>query len=129
MDGGDWWAAVHGVTQSWTRLGDQLFPFHLLHICIHTLGLGCRVLAPSRGKARPPCSAPRETAPGPLFLSGQEAASPQTRPSSHPSEPDSVGALSSAGLCGLAWPGLGQLGPWPASKVTGIGGRLGLMET
>ena len=22
MDGGAWWAAVHGVTQSWTRLSD-----------------------------------------------------------------------------------------------------------
>lgn len=29
----------------------------------------------------------------------------------------------------VAWPGLGQLGPWPASKVTGGGGRLGLVET
>ena len=25
MDGGAWWAAVHGVTKSWTRLSD--FPF------------------------------------------------------------------------------------------------------
>ena len=22
MDGGAWWAAVHGVTKSWTRLSD-----------------------------------------------------------------------------------------------------------
>ena len=22
MDGGAWWAAVHGVTRSWTRLSD-----------------------------------------------------------------------------------------------------------
>ena len=27
MDGGAWWAAVHGVTKSWTRLSD--FPFFL----------------------------------------------------------------------------------------------------
>ena len=25
MDGGDWWAAVHGFVKSWTRLSD--FPF------------------------------------------------------------------------------------------------------
>ena len=28
MDGGDWWAAVHGVTQSGTRLSDFTFTFH-----------------------------------------------------------------------------------------------------
>ena len=28
MDGGAWWAAVHGVTKSWTRLSDFTFPFH-----------------------------------------------------------------------------------------------------
>ena len=28
MDGGAWWAAVHGVTESWTRLSDFTFPFH-----------------------------------------------------------------------------------------------------
>ena len=25
MDGGAWWAAVHGVTKSWTRLSDFIF--------------------------------------------------------------------------------------------------------
>ena len=25
MDGGAWWAAVHGVTKSWTRLSDFTF--------------------------------------------------------------------------------------------------------
>ena len=29
MDGGAWWAAVHGVTESWTRLSDFTFTFHL----------------------------------------------------------------------------------------------------
>ena len=63
-------------------------------------------MVPSRGKQGfPPCSAPRETSPGPLFLGGRPAASPQTRPGSCPSEPDSEGALSSAGIYGLAWPG------------------------
>ena len=28
MDGGAWWAAVHGVAKSRTRLGDFTFPFH-----------------------------------------------------------------------------------------------------
>ena len=28
MDGGAWWAAVHGVTRSWTRLSDFTFTFH-----------------------------------------------------------------------------------------------------
>ena len=28
MDGGAWWAAVHGVVKSWTRLSDFPFSFH-----------------------------------------------------------------------------------------------------
>ena len=28
MDGGAWWAAVHGVTMSRTRLSDFTFAFH-----------------------------------------------------------------------------------------------------
>ena len=28
VDGGAWWAAVHGVTSSWTRLSDFTFTFH-----------------------------------------------------------------------------------------------------
>ena len=28
MDGGAWWAAVHGVTKSRTRLSDFIFIFH-----------------------------------------------------------------------------------------------------
>ena len=28
MDGGAWWAAVHGVTTSWTQLSDFTFTFH-----------------------------------------------------------------------------------------------------
>ena len=27
-DGGAWWAAVHGVAESWTRLSDFTFTFH-----------------------------------------------------------------------------------------------------
>ena len=28
MDGGAWWAAVHGVAESWTQLSDFPFTFH-----------------------------------------------------------------------------------------------------
>ena len=28
MNGGAWWAAVHGVTKSWTRLSNFTFTFH-----------------------------------------------------------------------------------------------------
>ena len=28
MGGGAWWAAVHGVTKSWTRLSNFTFTFH-----------------------------------------------------------------------------------------------------
>ena len=28
MDGGAWWAAVHGVANSWTQLSDFTFTFH-----------------------------------------------------------------------------------------------------
>ena len=28
MDGGAWWAAVHGVARSWTRLSDFTLTFH-----------------------------------------------------------------------------------------------------
>ena len=28
MDGGAWWAAVHGVATSWTRLSNFTFTFH-----------------------------------------------------------------------------------------------------
>ena len=28
MDGGAWWAAVHGVTRSWTQLSNFTFTFH-----------------------------------------------------------------------------------------------------
>ena len=28
MDGGAWWAAVHGVSGSWTRLSNFIFTFH-----------------------------------------------------------------------------------------------------
>ena len=46
MDGGAWWAAVHGVSKSWTRLSDFTFTFHF-----HALE--------------------KETQPTPVFLPGE----------------------------------------------------------
>ena len=34
MDGGAWWAAVHGVTENRTQLGDFTFTFHFSLSCI-----------------------------------------------------------------------------------------------
>ena len=34
MDGGAWWAAVHGDAKSWTRLSDFTFTFHFSLSCI-----------------------------------------------------------------------------------------------
>ena len=34
MDGGVWWAEVHGVTKSGTRLSDFTFTFHFSLSCI-----------------------------------------------------------------------------------------------
>ena len=31
MGGGAWWATVHGVTKSWTRLSDFTFTFTMDH--------------------------------------------------------------------------------------------------
>ena len=31
MDGGAWWATVHGVAKSWTRLSNFTFIFTLMH--------------------------------------------------------------------------------------------------
>ena len=36
MDGGAWWAAVHGVAKSWKRLSNFIFTFHIsLFTCMH----------------------------------------------------------------------------------------------
>ena len=34
MEGAAWWAAVHGVTESWTQLSDFTFTFHFSLLCI-----------------------------------------------------------------------------------------------
>ena len=34
MEGGAWWAAVHGITRSWTQLSDFTYTFHFSLSCI-----------------------------------------------------------------------------------------------
>ena len=46
MDGGAWWAAVHGVAKSRTRLTDFTFTFHfhaLKEMAAHSSILACRI--------------------------------------------------------------------------------------
>ena len=45
MDGGTWWAAVHGVAKSWTRLSDFTFHFHALEkeMATHSSTLAWRI--------------------------------------------------------------------------------------
>ena len=44
MDGGAWWATVHGVAKSWTRLSDFTFTFHF-HAFEKEVATHSRVLA------------------------------------------------------------------------------------
>ena len=47
MDGGAWWAAVHGVTENRTQLGDFTFTFHFhaleKEMAIHSSVLAWRI--------------------------------------------------------------------------------------
>ena len=48
MDGGAWWAVVHGVAKSWTRLSDDFpftFQFHALEkeMATHSSVLAWRI--------------------------------------------------------------------------------------
>ena len=47
MDGGAWWAAVHGVARSQTRLSDFAFTFHFhaleKEMAIHSSVLASRI--------------------------------------------------------------------------------------
>ena len=53
MDGGAWWAAVHGVTKSQTRLSDFTFTFHFhaleKEMATHSIVLAWRI--PGTGEA------------------------------------------------------------------------------
>jgi len=44
MDGGAWWATVHGVSKSWTQLSNFTFPFHF-HALEKEMATHSRVLA------------------------------------------------------------------------------------
>ena len=48
MDGGAWWAAVHGVAKSWTLLSDFPFAFHFhaleKEMATHSSVLAWRIL-------------------------------------------------------------------------------------
>ena len=44
MDGGAWWAAVHGVAESWTRLSDFTLTFHF-HALEKEMAIHSSVLA------------------------------------------------------------------------------------
>ena len=44
MDGGAWWAAVHGVAEGWTRLSDFTFTFHF-HLLEKEMATHSSVLA------------------------------------------------------------------------------------
>ena len=60
MDGGAWWAAVHGVAKSRTRLSDFTFTFHFHALDIYTPSSICPCTPvmthqiPTPTKARPP---------------------------------------------------------------------------
>ena len=47
MDGGAWWAAVHGVTKSLKQLSDFTFTFHFhaleKEMATHSSVLACRI--------------------------------------------------------------------------------------
>ena len=47
MDGGAWWAAVHGIAEDRTRLSDVTFTFHLhapeKEMAIHSIVLAWRI--------------------------------------------------------------------------------------
>ena len=44
MDGGAWLATVHGVAESWTRLGDFTFTFHF-HALEKEMAMHSNILA------------------------------------------------------------------------------------
>jgi len=63
MDGGAWWAAVHGVDKSWTRLSDFTFtfPFHALEkeMATHSSVLAWRIPGTGEPVELPPMGSHR----------------------------------------------------------------------
>ena len=54
MEGGAWWAAIHGVAKSWTRLSDFTFTFHF-HALEREMATHSSVLAWRIPGMREPC--------------------------------------------------------------------------
>ena len=54
MDGGAWWAAVHGIANSQTRLSEFIFTFHFhaleKEMATHSSVLACFLPGESRGR-------------------------------------------------------------------------------
>ena len=63
MDGGAWKAAVHGVAEGWTRLGDFTFTFHLhgleKEMATHSSVLAWRILGTGEPGGLPSMGLPR----------------------------------------------------------------------
>ena len=61
MDRGAWWAAVHGVTKSRTRLGDFTFTFHALgkEMATHSSVLAWRIPGTEEPGGLPPMGSHR----------------------------------------------------------------------
>ena len=59
MDGGAWWAAVHGVAESWTQLSDFTFTFHFhaleKEMATHSSVLAWRIPGMAETGALPRC--------------------------------------------------------------------------
>ena len=54
MDGGAWWATVHGVAESWTQLSDFTFTFHF-HALEKEMATYSSILAWRISGIREPC--------------------------------------------------------------------------
>ena len=63
MGGGAWWAAVHGVSKSWTRLSDFTFTFHFhaveKEMAIHSSVLAWRIPGTGEPGGLPPMGSHR----------------------------------------------------------------------
>ena len=65
MDGGDWWAAVHGIAKSQTRLSDFTFTFHFhaleKEMATHSSVLSWRILGTGEPSGQPSMGSQSQT--------------------------------------------------------------------
>ena len=65
MDGGAWWAVVHGVVKSWTRLSDFTFTFHFhaleKEMATHSSVLAWRIPGTGQPGGLPPMGSQSQT--------------------------------------------------------------------